>query len=88
MFNSIWEFLALFGLVTAIFSMYKLFIPSLKVINGMTDEAATKLKNKRYFAGFLFFIVAFFASPIMFIVLMSDEASDAFIVGFTESVTK
>lgn len=73
-----------FCTITAIFSLYKLYIPCWKQIKKETDRAANVVKSRPIITGIVFSISAFVFAPMFLVLVLFDEHSDTFIKGFVK----
>ena len=84
MFNSWLEYYLIFCTVTAIFSLYKLYIPCWNDIKKENDLAAQKIKQRPILTGIIFSIFAFVFAPMFFFLTMDDKHRDGFVKGFVK----
>jgi hypothetical protein len=84
MFNSWLEFYVYFSVITAIVSLYKLYIPCWKQIKKENDAAAKKIRTRPVITGIVFSIAAFVLAPMFFVLVMFDDHADRFVKGFVK----
>jgi len=84
MFNNWLEFYLYFCTITAIFSLYKLYIPCWKQIKKENDVAAKKIKTRPVLTGVVFSMAAFILAPIFLILTFSENHGSDFVKGFVK----
>jgi len=84
MFSSWIEFYLYFCTITAIFSLYKLYIPCWKQIKKENDIPAKKIKTRPIFTGIVFSVFAFILAPAFLFLTLFDKHGDEFVKGFVK----
>lgn len=74
---------AIFALTTGIFSVYNLFIPTLRILQLRGDEEHVLITNK-YLSGAVFLVLSTIAAPWFIPSVLSDKRKILFIQGFLE----
>jgi hypothetical protein len=84
MFNSWLELYLYFCTITAIFSIYKLYLPCWNQIKKENDQAAKKIRRRPILTGIVFSAAAFVLAPMFLIIVLFDNHADDFIKGFVK----
>jgi hypothetical protein len=84
MFNNWLEFYLYFCTITAIFSLYKLYIPCWRQIKKENDTAAKKIKTRPITTGIVFSLAAFVLAPAFLILALSEDHGQNFVKGFVK----
>jgi hypothetical protein len=78
------EFYLYFCTITAIFSLYKLYIPCWKQIKKETDKEAKRIQSRPIITGIVFSLTAFTLAPLFFVLTIMDLHTENFIKGFVK----
>ena len=84
MLNNWWNCYLLFCSITAIFCLYKLYIPCWKEIKVENDKAAKRIQKSPVITGVVFSVAAFVLAPIFLIISFNETYSKKFIKGFVK----
>lgn len=88
MLNTWYEYYILFSVITSIFSIYKLYIPSLDYMRINKQYANVQVLEHPVLSGILFFMFSLILSPLFFIISLGDHSSKMFIEGFARGISK